>query len=90
MPTKSKPKLIYWDSCVFIAAIQREANRFPVLKSIIADATAGRIIIVASVVARAEVAKLNQSTEPLQDRVRTIADFFENPFIELRDTTERL
>ena len=87
---KIKPTPIYWDSCVFIDCIQKEANRYPVLESIVKDAKDGKVIIVTSVIARAEVAKLNQSTECQAAQVRLIAEFFENDFIELRDVTEEI
>jgi predicted nucleic acid-binding protein len=90
MTTKTKPVFVYWDSCVFIAAIQQETARYAVLEAIIADAKDGKVVIVASVLVRAEVAKLNQSTECLPDQVHRIAAFFENDFIELRDTTEAI
>jgi predicted nucleic acid-binding protein len=60
------------------------------LESIVAEAKRGRIIIVASVLVRAEVAKLNQSVECLTEQVRRITEFFENDFIELRDVTEEI
>ena len=90
MTTKTKPAHVYWDSCVFIAAIQREPNRYPVLEAIIAHAKDEKIILVTSVLARAEVAKLNQSTGCDTDQIRLIAEFFENDFIELRDVTEEI
>ena len=90
MTTKAKPVPVYWDSCVFIAAIQQETARWAALEAILGEAGNGRVMLVASVLVRAEVAKLNQSTECLPDQVRRIAEFFENDFIELRETTEAI
>ena len=90
MATKTKPVPVYWDSCVFIACIQREVERYPTLESIIEEAKSGKIVLVASVLARAEVAKLNRSEECQTAQVQRIAEFFENDFIELRETTEEI
>ena len=75
---------------MFIAAIQQESSRYATLEAIIADAKDGKVVIVASVLVRAEVAKLSQATESLADQVQRIAAFFENDFIELRETTEEI
>jgi predicted nucleic acid-binding protein len=88
MPTKTKPVPIYWDSCVFIAAIQREPSRWASLEAILAEAKDKKLVIIASVLVRAEVARLNQSTDSLCEQISRIAEFFENDFIELRDVTE--
>ena len=90
MPTKTNPVLIYWDSCVFIDAIQQEPGRWATLSAILKDAEDGKIVLVASVLVCAEVAKLSKSTAPLEDQVRRIAEFFENDYIELRDVTEEI
>ena len=36
----SKPTLLYWDSCVFISAIQQTADRYQTLKAILDFAAA--------------------------------------------------
>ena len=39
----NKPTLLYWDSCVFISAIQRTDGRYPTLKTILDFAAAEKI-----------------------------------------------
>jgi len=89
MPSKVKPERVYWDSCVFISCIEQTPGRFPILKTIIRDAQAGSLVLVASTLVIAEVVKLNGSTESEQQQAKRIRDFFENDYIEVR-TVDRL
>jgi predicted nucleic acid-binding protein len=59
------------------------------LKTIVRDAQAGSLVLVASTLVIAEVVKLNGSTEPEKKQAKLIQDFFENDYIEIR-TVDRL
>jgi len=47
----------YWDSCVFIDAIAKTKGRYEVIEQILDGAERGKIIIVTSMLALAEVVK---------------------------------
>ena len=53
-----RPQLFYWDSCVFIALLGKEASRIKILESFVNDVQAsnGTKIIVTSEIAKVEVA----------------------------------
>jgi predicted nucleic acid-binding protein len=51
------PRTVYWDSCVWIGHIQQEPDKFPLTQFVMEEARAGRIKIVTSAFALAEVIK---------------------------------
>jgi predicted nucleic acid-binding protein len=83
----NKPKLIYWDSCVFISAIQRTKDRFDILNNILDDAKADKIKIVSSTLAIAEIVKLEQGLDSskLTEDASRIKDFLENKYFHIRN-----
>lgn len=83
----TKPVAVYWDSCVYIDYIQREEAHYQELREIMSEARSGRIIFVASTLVIAEVVKLRQSTEPLQQQAELIRDAFENDYIQVVSVT---
>jgi predicted nucleic acid-binding protein len=84
----NKPTLLYWDSCVFISAIQQTAERYPTLKAILDLAATEKVIIVTSALTIAEVIKLdvdNAAPDQLATDAAMIRCFFENDFIAVRN-----
>jgi len=79
----SDPKRIYWDSCVFISYLQRDADRVDVLDRIVDRAENGDIVLVISAMVIAEVVKLDGHED--HDAATTIKDFFERDYITPRD-----
>lgn len=86
-----KPKLVYWDSCVFVSAIEKTEGRYNILEKIIEEAKTNKIIIVSSTLAIAEVVKLNVIPGAKKDQTKLTADailirdFFENDYINIRN-----
>ncbi len=76
----SKLPRYYWDSCVFIDAIQKTSGRIEHIRSIEAEARRNKLQIVASTLAIAEVAKTKSGTLT-EEQARLIASYFENDFI---------
>ena len=60
MPTKAKqskkPERLYWDSCVFLSYVEREARRLPDIEALLGRANNGDVEIVTSVATITEVA----------------------------------
>jgi predicted nucleic acid-binding protein len=80
----NEPVRVYWDSCVYIACIQKEPKRFGVLRAIMKMVEDGDIVLVASALILAEVIKLNASTQKLATQAKKIREFFENDYIKVR------
>jgi predicted nucleic acid-binding protein len=78
----SKRALIYWDSCVFIDAIQQTQGRYLDLRPILTEAENGRVLIVVSAVGLAEVNHLSGSEDTITEQAERIRHFFESDFIE--------
>lgn len=76
---------IYWDSCVIIDFLQQDASRYPTLRSIVEEARAGKIILVTSALAVAEVVKLGCSGGSAAVQQAMIQGFFDYEFVEVRD-----
>jgi predicted nucleic acid-binding protein len=83
MPTND-PTRIYWDSCLYIACIQKEQKRFPTLRAIMKMAEEGKVVLIASTLVIAEVVKLNASSQAASKQAKKIRDFFENEYIKVR------
>jgi predicted nucleic acid-binding protein len=88
----SKPKIIYWDSCVFISAIQETPGRYEILQKILRAAQTGEIVILTSALAIAEVARCYSKNDPahkvksfaeLTNDLNKIKAFFDNDYISV-------
>ena len=86
MPTKER---VYWDSDVFISAIERTADRIAVLEQITGRAEKGELEIVASAFTLCEVAKVEGIPLP-QEQEQLILDFFENPYVLVQQLDTRV
>ena len=71
----SKPTLLYWDSCVFISAIQRTADRYPTLKAILD---------------LAELDSDNTAPVHQADDIAAIWRFFENDYIAIHNVDRHI
>lgn len=74
----------YWDSCAFIAWLNKEPGRFEILHSLIQEARAGEIEIVTSAYSIAEVhyVKCDGGVKvPLDEQIAAITDLFLNKWI---------
>ena len=71
----TKPVPVYWDTCVYIACIQREPTRYPVLRHILDEAEAGRVVLVASSLVIAEVTHLPHRQNRWRNRPTAYASF---------------
>ena len=74
----SRPVPLYWDSCVHIDCIQEHRPHYDDISGILEDARSGKVLIVASTLVLAEVVKLRQSQEPLEQQAELIREFMEN------------
>jgi len=84
----SRPTLLYWDSCVFLSAIQQTAGRYATLKAILDSAAADKIVIVTSALTIAEVVKMDcDSVNPtrIAEDVAKIRQFFENDYLAVKN-----
>src|SRR4051812_48752614 len=85
MPSDSDKVRVYWDSCVFIDLLQQSPGRYEQCKHIHEQAEKGDLIIVTSAVTRAEVSRLPDAGGIMpEDQSRQILDYFENPYISIR------
>ena len=77
------PIRFYWDSCCFISRLQRDAARISNLEYITDEAAAGRIQIIKSTMAIAEVCYLNRHADDEQTEkdAELVARFFDNEYI---------
>ncbi len=75
----------YWDACVFISRFQRDPDRIVVLEHITDEAAAGKLEIVTSAFALAEVSYLNRKADEDQQRKdeSLIQQFFDHDFIHV-------
>jgi predicted nucleic acid-binding protein len=80
----NEPTRVYWDSCLYIACIQKEPARFPELRAVIKLAEDGAVVLVASTLVIAEVVKLKASTATAAKQAKKIREFFENDYIKVR------
>lgn len=88
--TMTKPALFYWDSCVFISCIQSDPKRFAVLEAIVEEAKSGKVIVVASTMAVAEIVKLSDDSAKWKAELAKIHAFLDNDFIEIIDVTKEI
>jgi predicted nucleic acid-binding protein len=79
------PDSVYWDTCLFIEILQKDnQDRFEACEEMRAKAENGELVIVTSTLAIVEVNKLPESGSLPEEQSRQILDFFENPYIVLR------
>lgn len=87
MPTKPSPKRVVWDANVAIDAIQKDKDHYENIAPFLKEAESGRLQIVLSEVTAAEITTLSdldaQGTS-VQEQVRLIRDWLENPYIVRR------
>ncbi len=76
-----KPKLLYWDSSVFIHRIQRTAEYIQELEQITEAAEADEVQIITSAFTLAEVIRGPDSEKLPDTQERLIVDLFENDYI---------
>lgn len=82
----------YWDSCAFIGRIQGDPSRIIDLKFLTDEAAAGRVQIVASALAVAEVSYIRREcseAEKLRD-IEEIGKFFDNDYIHIVQVTRHI
>ncbi|HEX5010279.1 MAG TPA: type II toxin-antitoxin system VapC family toxin [Planctomycetota bacterium] len=82
MVTTTATSRVYFDSCVFIDAIQETPGRIDHIRQIIEAAKRDELRVFASTLAIAEVAKPDKATTaPTEEQLRLIHDFFENDYL---------
>ena len=59
----NKPDRLYWDTCVFLAYINGEVDRLPIIDGLLAEAQVAKVHIVTSVLTIAEVTFAAQELE---------------------------
>jgi predicted nucleic acid-binding protein len=77
-----KPRLVYWDSCVFIDSLQQTPEWLPVLSAIMRAAQSGDAVIVTSALTLAEVVTAGVGSDQHEHIIRGL---FENQYIAVRD-----
>ncbi len=82
MPTK--PFLAYWDSCVFISAIERTPGRIQIIDVLREQASLNKVLIVTSSIVMAEVIKFVPKGKELELEMQQISDYMENPWMTRR------
>jgi predicted nucleic acid-binding protein len=80
--TTSKVPLVYWDSCIFIDALQQTPEWKDVLKALAEAARAGRFQILTSTLTLCEVIHAERLDDNADEK--TIAELFQNPYITVR------
>jgi len=78
----SNEKCLYWDACVFLSAINLNADRLPVIEAILDDCDAGKVKIYTSYLSITEVAfaESEKNNLILDDKIEAkINKFWEPP-----------
>lgn len=76
-----KTRRIYWDSAVYIDRLERTAGKIDVLEAITQAAEAGRVVMLASTLVLAEVAKLEKALDKSEaDKLKLLEELWENEF----------
>lgn len=86
----TKPDLIYWDSCVFIDAIQETSGRYPAISQFVAAAQRNEVQIVASMFAKIEVCKLKGLGLQDKETEQKIIEFFDNDYVTIRPVDDEV
>ena len=63
MSKKDTGIILYWDACVFISAINANADRLPIINSLLDDCDAGNLKIFTSYLSITEVALAESEKE---------------------------
>jgi predicted nucleic acid-binding protein len=80
------PNSAYWDTCLFIILLQKNKKdpRLDACEDMAFKAGKGELIIVTSAITLTEVNKIDGSTSLPLDQSKKILEFFENPYIAIR------
>jgi predicted nucleic acid-binding protein len=79
------PSSIYWDTCIFIEILQKnDQARLTTCEDMRLKAERRELIIVTSTWTIVEVNKLPESGSLPEEQSKQIVEFFENPYIALR------
>ena len=81
---------VYWDSVTFVHRIQQTPEHIDILRAISDEAERGKLEIVTSTFTLCEVACLWLGSHADDVQERMIRDFFENPYILLRQVDRRV
>ena len=74
------PDTFYWDSCVFLSAVNGDAGRLPHIESFLDSASKGDVVILTSTVSKVEVAfgaaeQLSQALDPaVENKINELWD----------------
>lgn len=79
-----KTKVIAWDTCVIIDAIQQSGDKWEKIAPIIQEAESGNLSIVVSEISIIECSHLKESTKSSVEQHKLIDEWFESPFIVRR------
>ena len=88
MPTRPSPKRVVWDANVAIDTIQKDRDHYENIAPFLKEAESGRLQIILSEVTVAEITTLSELDAlgtSVQDQVRLIRDWLENPYIVRRN-----
>ena len=86
----TKPRRVYWDSCIFIDAIQQTPSLSDTLRQIIADARAGTAQIITSTFTLAEVIGSKDAASRNPALESTIRELFNHRYIVLRPVDKHI
>jgi predicted nucleic acid-binding protein len=76
-----RTKRVYWDSAVYIDRLERTAGKIEVLEAITQAAESGRIVILASALVLAEVAKPEKASDKAEaEKLKKLEELWENEF----------
>lgn len=73
----------YWDSCVFLAYLNKERDRSQICQAILDAADAGKIQIFTSALTIAEVLKYKGKKPIKKESRQMIIEFFQNDYIKI-------
>ena len=88
----SNPKLVYWDSCIFLDALQQTPAWSVILKQFVDAGKDGKLSIVTSSFTLVEVIRIARHDVNMDPGVaeHQIASFFDNAFISVRQLDKPL
>jgi predicted nucleic acid-binding protein len=78
---------VYWDSCCFLACLNREPEHCAAFDDIIKEAEGKRLKIVASPLTLAEVMHIKGYSRCSRSQQEQIKRFFDQQYISIRDVT---
>ncbi len=80
---------VYWDACCFLGWLQSEADKQESCRAVLADADAGKIIIVTSALTLAEVLAMRRYEAIDRSRRESVEAFFRRDYIAVQNVTRR-